>query len=312
MRCALLAVALAACGDRADVQHPGGAGPEGAPLSLAADAQMIAIRGGDFICGSTPEEREQAYDDHEHTSGSDTARREHWFDGEDDHHVVHLAPFAIDLLPVTEGQYAEFVAAGGAPAPRIDEAAWRAQGFPQDYASVVARDVWPRGQAPLGRAEHPVTLVTWQEAAAYCVWRGRLTGQKRRLPTEHEYEKASRGSEGLWYPWGNLFDAGKLDSAVKGSGDTVVVGQYPDGASAFGVLELAGNVAEWTSSRDASGGVIVKGSSFDDWAGAGRGAARHSRKPDVRHIAIGFRCATDTVPAGTPTGDEEDGDTIGS
>ena len=62
-----------------------------------------------------------------------------------------------------------------------------------------------------------------------------------------EYEKAARGDGGLAYPWGNAYEPDKLNSAVKGPGDTVPVGQYTIGASPYGVLDLAGNVFEWTS-----------------------------------------------------------------
>jgi formylglycine-generating enzyme required for sulfatase activity len=284
-------IVVAACSSPA-AEHP-----KAAPsMSLAADAQMVTIPGGQFVAGSTPEERATAYDDYQTTSGHDTARERKWFDGEEDRHVAQQTGFRIDLMPVTQSQYAEFVAAGGARAPTIDAAAWQAQGFTQDFATQVARNVWKDNQPPSGRMDHPVVLVTWAEAQAYCKWRGEQRGEPRRLPTATEYEKAARGDGGLAYPWGNVYDADKLDSAIKGPQDTTPVGSYIAGASPYGVLDLAGNVFEWTSTPFADGKMTVKGSAWDDFAGVGRGASRHGRPPDVRHVIVGFRCAAD-VPA---------------
>ena len=285
-------IVFAACSSPG-AEHPKAASSS---MSLAADAQMVTIPGGQFVAGSTQEERATAYDDYQTTSGHDTARERKWFDGEEDRHVAQQASFRIDLMPVTQSQYAEFVAAGGAPAPTIDAAGWQAQGFAQDFATQVARNVWKDNQPPSGRMDHPVVLVTWSEAQAYCKWRGDQRGEPRRLPTAAEYEKAVRGDGGLAYPWGNTYDADKLDSAIKGPGDSTPVGQYIAGASPYGVLDLAGNVFEWTSTPYGDGKMTVKGSAWDDFAGVGRGASRHGRPPNVRHVIVGFRCAAD-VPA---------------
>lgn len=264
-----------------------------APLSLAADSQMLAIPAGQYIAGSTLEEREAAYDDFANTAGKNTAREHHWFDGEEERHVAQLPAFRIDLMPVTQSQYAEFVAAGGAPAPHVDEATWQSYGFTQDFATQVARFNWNDGAPPSGRADHPVVLVTWEEAKRYCAWRGEQAGHPTRLPTEDEYEKAARGVEGIAYPWGNTFEPDKLNSAVKGPLDTTPVGQYVKGASPFGMLDAAGNVFEWTATPFKKGQVTVKGSSWEDFAGLGRGGSRHGRPPAIRHAIIGFRCAAD-------------------
>ncbi len=283
-------VAVAACGSPMPPRAPSAR----APLSLAADDHMVLVPAGSYIAGSTPEERAAAYDDYRASSGHDTAREHHWFDHEDDRHLVAVMPaFRIDLMPVTQAQYGELVAAGGARPPAIDEAAWRAQAFVQDYATEVTRFVWSDSRPPAGREDHPVVLVTWAEADRYCRWRGEQRGEPRRLPTADEYEKAARGDHGFTYPWGNAYEADKLNSAVAGPRDTVAVGSYVAGASPYGVLDLAGNVFEWTSTPFAEGKMTVKGSAYEDYAGLGRGAGRHGRTPTIRHVIVGFRCAAD-------------------
>jgi formylglycine-generating enzyme required for sulfatase activity len=288
---------LAAC-------HNGGSpaapdrGEAAAPLSRAADAEMIAIPAGRYVAGSTPEERALAYDDYLATSGHDAARAGGWFDVEEERHVDELPGFRIDLLPVTQAQYAEFVATGAAPAPAVEQEAWEALGLQQPWSEVV-RFVWTDGRPPGGREEHPVVLVSHDDAAAYCAWRGDLVGATRRLPTAAEYEKAARGDGGLSYPWGQAFEADKLNSGVGGPRDTVPVGSFPAGKSPYGVLDLAGNAFAWTSTPwppgagDGAAKRTVKGSGWEDWAGVGRGASWHGRARRLRHVIIGFRCAGD-------------------
>jgi formylglycine-generating enzyme required for sulfatase activity len=287
--CALVPAALAACGGPT-VVRPSGAQ---AQLSLAADARMVTIPAGQYIAGSTPEERITAYDDFFSTSGSDTAREHKWFDGEEDRHQTRLPAFRIDLMPVTQVEFAEYVIAGRAPKPSIDEAAWKAQGFKQDYATEVVRYVWQDIHPPRGREDHPVVLVTQPEAAAYCAWRGELAGEARRLPTAEEYEKAARGEAGFSYPWGHVYEADRLNSHVKGPGDTTPAGSYNTGVSPYGVLDLAGNVFQWTSTKGTGDKMLVKGSAWEDWAGLGRGASSHGRPRTARHVIVGFRCAAD-------------------
>lgn len=267
---------------------------EHAPLSLAADARMIAIPAGRYVAGSTPEERAGAYDDYQATANRDVARQNHWFDREEDRHVAQLPAFRIDLMPVTQAEYAEYVTAGKAKPPTMDAATWRAQGFMQDYEVEVLRFVWRDGRPPPGREDHPVVLVAWADAAGYCGWRGEQRGEPRRLPTAAEFEKAARGDNGLAYPWGNTFDPARLDSAVAGPRDTEAVGNFPQGASPYGVLGMAGNVFQWTATPwPEAGKMIVKGSAWDDFGGVGRGASGHGRPIAARHVIVGFRCAAD-------------------
>jgi toxoflavin biosynthesis protein ToxD len=278
---------IAGCNAKAGANEPA---PLVAPLSRAKDAQMLTVPASNYIPGSTPEERNAAYDDYKNTAGHDAARTHQWFEGEDDRHLAQLGAYRIDLMPVTQAEYAEYVDARQTPAPSIAEDAWQAQGFVQDYA-VVQQFNWRDGAPPVGREDHPVLLVTWHEASGYCAWRGSLSGQSRRLPSEAEFEKAARGDQGIAYPWGNLYEADKLNSAVKGPGDTTPVGQFITGASPYGMLDPAGNVFQWTSTRFRAGEMTVKGSSWEDHGGLGRGASRHGRPAESRHVIVGFRCA---------------------
>lgn len=289
-----LVLILAACSaGPTQVQRATTARAAHAPLSLAADDRMVVVPAGRFIVGSTPEERAAAYDDHHRTSGYDDARTHQSFEREADRHVATLPAFRIDLMPVTQAQFAEFTAAERVAVPSIDEAGWQAQGFPQVFASQVARFVWRDGTPPEGREDHPVVLVSWVDAERYCAWRGTLRGAKRRLPTADEFEKAARGEDGLAYPWGNVFEPDKLNSAIQGPGDTTPAGSYTTGASPYGVLDMAGNVLQWTATPGEGGEMIVKGSSWGQVAGIGRGASLDKYAKPTRHVLIGFRCAGD-------------------
>jgi len=254
---------------------------------------MIRIPAGSFVRGSTPEERETAYLDYQRTAGHDAARRGRWFDREADAARVYVREMWFDRTPVTNAAYAEFVRDTGRPPPAMDSQTWKEQGFSQNYDAEVARFSWPGVEPDPARAEHPVVLVTWNDAAAYCRWRGELVGAERDLPSAAEFEKAARGDRGLIYPWGSDFDSKRLNSAVSGPRDTTPVGSYPDGASPYGAVDTAGNVFQWTRTpwRDRPNHYTVKGSAWDDFGGLGRGAAEHGRPASIRHAIVGFRCA---------------------
>jgi formylglycine-generating enzyme required for sulfatase activity len=287
--------AAAGCAGTAGQDHGLSARPSQAPLSLAADERMVVVPAGHFVSGSTPEERAVAYDDYETTSGKDTARLEKWFDRESDRHGGELPAFRIDLMPVTQAQFAELVTSEHVAPPSIDEAGAQAQGFGLDLATRVSRFAWKDGRPPSGREDHPVVLVSWDDAERYCAWRGGLRGEKRRLPTAAEFEKAARGEDGLAYPWGNAFEPDKLNSAIGGPRDTTPVGSYAAGASTYGVLDMAGNVLQWTATP-AGDEMIVKGSAWDSVGGMGRGAAQDKRPRSAREVLLGFRCAADAAP----------------
>ena len=286
-------MAAGCSGASTQAEHAMTARADSAPLSLAADQRMIAIPAGNFVSGSTPEERATAYDDYEATTGRDTAREEKWFDREAERHGGELPAFRIDLMPVTQAQFAELVSAEHLAPPSVDESAAQAQGGELDVASRVSRFAWQDGRPPSGREDHPVVLVTWADAERYCAWRGALRGEKRRLPTAAEFEKAARGGDGLSYPWGNAFEADKLNSAIGGPRDTTPAGSYAAGASSYGVLDMAGNVLHWTATPAGGDDMVVKGSAWNAGGGMGRGASVDKRPRRARDVLVGFRCAAD-------------------
>jgi len=139
-------------------------------------------------------------------------------------HVVVVEAFEIDQFEVTNEGFERFV--------------WEA-GYVTDAEK--AGDSMPWRFYAEGKPDHPVVKVSWNDARAYCEWLG------KRLPTEAEWEKAARGTDGRIYPWGNQWDASKANAKEAGYRGTTIVGSFPDGASPYGVMDMAGNVAEWTS-----------------------------------------------------------------
>lgn len=237
---------------------------------------------------------------------------------------VYLSGFWIDRLEVTNRDYAVFVQAAHHRAPA------------NHNPSVT---LW-EGTVPLaGTEDHPVVNVSWNDAEAYCRWVG------KRLPTEAEWEKAARGPDGRRYPWGNEWDLTKANSAsywaghtvefhsgtdweafwVKGEGAriskekgakgevlTMPVGSFPEGASPFGALDMAGNAAEWVA--DWYDPNYYRWAPLTNPAGPNRGAIKGMRggswlKPvvslrttdrdwgvmDSRPSGTGFRCAKDAL-----------------
>lgn len=206
-------------------------------------------------------------------------------------HRVFVSDFYIGAHPVTNAQYAEFVKATGRRAPYH----------------------WKDGAIPEGLDDHPVVSVGWHDAVAYCRWRSEQTGAVYRLPTEAEWEKAARGTDGRAWPWGNEFDPEKCNTAEGRGKGTTPVTQFPEGRSPYGCYDMAGNVWEWTSSlyRDypykaddgrenpeAEGRRVLRGGSWFNMAGSARSAYRGKETPDYAHGAFGFRCVR--APQGSP------------
>ena len=280
-----LAVAGALLADDISSAAPGGAGDPSPAL--------IQVPAGTFIAGSGGDEREAAYRLDEAAYGHSITRQNGWYEDERRRAPLSVSAFAITKTPITNDQYALFVAETGHPAPDVDPASWKGYGLIHPYART-RKFAWRRGRPPPGRGRHPVVLVSFDDARAYARWLTRKTGARWRLPTEIEWEKAARGTDGRRFPWGETFDAKRLNSHDAGPFDTMPVGRFPDGASPFGLLDAAGQVFEWTATPSPHGPAaaryLVKGGSWDDkGCGVCRPAARHSRPRALKHILIGTR-----------------------
>ena len=254
--------------------------------------EMVHIPSGWFWQGSNSVERQYAYQIDEQVYGHDISRRNRWYDLENDKWHVHLLAYDIGKTPVTNAQYAVFIEETGYPAPDITQEDWERQGLIYTY-DTIAPFLWQKGMHPRGRGDHPVVLVSWQDANAYVDWLSNKTGESWHLPDELHWEKATRGPDGTFYPWGNIFDASRLNSADNGPFDTMPVGRFEAGP--YGVLDGVGQVFEWTSSSSQPGYRVVKGGSWDDrGCGVCRPAARHGRPEYLKHILIGFRVMRDS------------------
>jgi formylglycine-generating enzyme required for sulfatase activity len=140
-------------------------------------------------------------------------------------HVVEVPAFQIGTYPLTVIEYACFMLAAQHPEPLRGH----------NWQTLLAH-----------QSDHPVVGLSWEDVLAYAQWLTLVTGDDWRLPTEAEWEKAARGTDGRIYPWGNDWDESRANTH---DGTTTPVGSYPEGASPYGVQDLAGNVWEWTSTR---------------------------------------------------------------
>ncbi len=265
----------------------------GGDAGRPATPAVIAIPAGSFIAGSDAAEREAAYRLDEAAYGHGRTREWGWYDDERPRGPVALPDFFITRTPITNAQYAAFVAATGHPAPDVDPATWKSYRLIHPYERT-RKFAWTGGRPPPGREDHPVVLVSHADARAYAAWLSRRTGRHWRLPGELEWEKAARGTDGRRFPWGDAFDPRRLNSHDLGPFETTEVGRFGAGDSPFGLADAAGQVFEWTATAGGNGGgkarYLVKGGSWDDkGCGICRPAARHTRPATLKHILIGFR-----------------------
>jgi formylglycine-generating enzyme required for sulfatase activity len=256
-------------------------------VTLAASPSLARIPAGNFLMGA-----------------SDA--------GEDERpvHRVHVGEFQIGRFPVTQDEYARFVRATGYPPPQVREPPLVAAGSDELFRDLAARYAWHDGAPPDDHGSHPVVLVRYEDAAAYCRWLTDESGQLVRLPTEAEWEKAARGGiSGFRYPWGNDIDPSRgnflADPAAKRQRGTRPTGTYPP--NGYGLYDMAGNVWEWVSDwygrnyyaageavdpRGPQSGTlrIVRGGAWvNDDVLMLRCAYRHKVPPDTYAYSIGFR-----------------------
>ena len=143
-------------------------------------------------------------------------------------------------------------------------------------------------------ANHPVTDVTFDDAASFCRWAGEELGRPVRLPTGDEWEAAARSRDGRSWPWGRTFDPDRCACAESGWGWTVPVTAHPEGASPFGAEQLAGNVWEWVADYTTEGWRAVRGGSWLDQAWGLRTSRALAADPERGTPTTGFRIAIDT------------------
>jgi formylglycine-generating enzyme required for sulfatase activity len=245
------------------------------------------------------------------------------YNNERPQHTVFLDSFWIDSTEITNSMFANFVQTTGYKT----EAEKLGSGYTLDLNSLSWVNTkgadWrhPRGPSSdiNGLDDHPVVLMGWNDARAYCTWTNRA------LPSEAQWEKAARGTDGLKYPWGNQSPAGNLlnfadqslavNWAEKSVNDgylyTAPVGHYPMGASPYGALDMAGNVWEWVADgfnetyysnspgKNPTGpdsGMIhvLRGGAWNDKARDVRASIRNS-DPGFTS-SFGFRCVATLTP----------------
>jgi formylglycine-generating enzyme required for sulfatase activity len=188
-------------------------------------------------------------------------------------HRVSVAAFAMDVTEVTVADYARCVSAGACSQANADN------GFCNYGKS--------------DKASHPINCVDWSQATAYCGWAG------KRLPTEEEWEYAARGTDGRTFPWGFSAPSGRLCwDRYKSKQGTCAVGSFPP--ALFGLRDMAGNVAEWTSNhysggQDKNGAIELRRARGGTWrvdsAALVRAAEIYTNLRAYRGSDVGFRCA---------------------
>ncbi|MEZ4709939.1 MAG: SUMF1/EgtB/PvdO family nonheme iron enzyme [Caldilineaceae bacterium] len=228
--------------------------------------------------------------------------------GDDDEHPQHLVKleaYWIGLTEVTNAQYRPFVEAGG----YADDQWWTEAGRQWCQEKGYEKpELW--NYSRWNDDLQPVVGISWYESYAYTQWLSAQTGLDIRLPTEAQWEKAVRGTNGRTYPWGEEEPTNEL--ANYGIGGTKLVGSYPDGASLdYGALDMAGNVLEWTSSlyveypygtddgrEEVSGAVrrVLRGGSWFNNPNLLRGANRRSYFPGNRDPNAGVRLVVLSPP----------------
>jgi formylglycine-generating enzyme required for sulfatase activity len=234
-------------------------------------------------------------------------------------HPVYLDTFYMDKLEVTVEKYADFLNATGADTVGSQGERHISPAEPPGAYLESQFSPWSPGELfvpSTGLEDHPVTRVTWFGAHAYCEWAG------LRLPTEAEWEKAARGTDGRTYPWGEGFtlglanmgppntSLGSLPDSTDGYWTTAPVGAFPTDVSPYGVLDMAGNVIEWVwdfrnfdsptyyeygpyrnpTGPDHGPSRVWRGSSWR--SGPFEMYSRAGARPTAQSSVRGFRCAT--------------------
>ena len=257
---------------------------------------MARIKGGLFKRGSTFNETKEYL---KLCRKMDRTCQLWWFEDEIPQKKITLDSYWIDIYEVTNARYLEFVQATG-HRPALDDSC--------QTEKCQDGNLWDGASFPPEIRNQPVTQVNWYDADAYCVWMG------KRLPSEVEWEKAARGAKANIYPWGSAPPKGRATFQRKWRGVFTMtdVGSYAQGASIYGVFDMAGNVWEWVDDwyhfkyyslgrknnpRGPANGdfKVVRGGSWVNYPNSLRSAFRRWSRPEVRFNDTGFRCAKDDI-----------------
>lgn len=263
-------------------------------------AAMVRVAAGPFLRGSTEGDMDGDYQECVRVEGDDCARS--WFEDEGPQRTLELSGFWIDQYEVTNAQFESCIVSGGCKPIAVDACeTWGEGGW-----QAAERD-WVLNR--FGGERYPRVCVTWYDAKDYCAWAG------KRLPTEAEWEKAARGTDGRRFPWGD--EPATCERAQMKEGDdvdgcgkdgTAEVGSFANAKSPYGALDMAGNVHEWVldtedpgyyehapatdpAHTEGGGARVIRGGSWSSSGSWVRAANRGGFNPDVRNIYTGFRCA---------------------
>jgi formylglycine-generating enzyme required for sulfatase activity len=176
---------------------------------------------------------------------------------------VWLPAYYLDVHPVSNADYARFVAATGHTPPQH----------------------WTDGQYPEAIAHHPVVFVTWNDATAYAEWAGKT------LPSNQQWEKAARGTRGNVYPWGDQPTPAKCNVRENGVGTTTPVDCYQSGVSPYGVYDMCGNIWEWCSTQSKPGRHELKGGAWTSPFNRATPSSFNDAAATMCDDDTGFRCA---------------------
>lgn len=225
---------------------------------LKDSSEMIFVPEGRFIYGMNKMEREEIL-----KSLSNALLP--IFDYEHPEQNKYLPAYYIDKHEITNKQYRQFVEATGHRKPRF----WSSKMF--------------------NDKSQPVVGVGWADAEAYAKWAG------KRLPSEEEWEKAARGTDGRIWPWGNTPSGKKYNGKIQGYYAPVRVGSFPNGSSPYGVMDMAGNVYEMTTGVWGTFGKAMRGGSYLNTGAYSRTMFRWAPQDTVDGATwLGFRCVVDT------------------